>query len=222
MVRPIIFALTEAEFLLDGKFSEEYVNKTIIIRAYKPMELIHIKNISCKTILFQRLESVISLTLENILVKRLGKSLYKYQIDKLNFINIQCGKFNFENNFVQRLSHSGDDYRYFNYIDVYNNFNGPPMNLYFERCIFEKAYLRELNVRKIEIKDSLFIEVNNDSMFTKSEDLEFIDYDTLVALHIFNPLDLLFAIYGEVGVKKIRPKTYNCPYEFIEFYRDWG
>ena len=127
MVRPIIFALTEAEFLLDGKFSEEYANKSIIIRAYKPMELIHIKNINCKTILFQRLESVISLTLE-----KLGKSLYKYKIDKLNFINTRCEKFNFENNFIQRLSRKCDDYKHFDYIDVYYTFNGPPMNLYFE------------------------------------------------------------------------------------------
>ena len=83
------------------------------------------------------------------------------------------------------------------------------MNLYFERCIFEKAYLRELNIRKIEIKDSLFIDVNNDSMFTKSEDLEFIDYDTLVTLHIFNPLDLLISIYGEEGVKKSVQRVIN-------------
>ena len=218
MVRPIIFTLTGSEFLLDGKFSEEYTNKTILIRAYKPMTLIHIKNINCKTILFQRFESVDSLTLENILVKRLGKFLYKYQIGKINFINIRCERFNFETNFIQKLSRKCADYRKFKYIDVYNNFNGPPMNLYFERCIFEKAYLRELNIQKIEIKDSLFIDVNNDSLFTKSEDLEFIDYDTLVALHIFNPLDLLIAIYGEEGVKKIEQKTYECPYEFIEFY----
>ena len=57
----------------------------------------------------------------------------------------------------------------------------------------------------MEIKDSLSIDVVNDSLFTKYEDLEFIDYDTLVAFHIFNPLDLIIAIYGE-GVKKINQK----------------
>ena len=85
MVRPIIFTLTGTEFVLDGEFSREYENKRILIRGYKPMTLIHIKNINCKNIFFQRLENVVSLNLENITAKKKTREnkFHKYSMREI-------------------------------------------------------------------------------------------------------------------------------------------